>query len=485
MPAEYPPEIRAQAELELRRRRLLREDPQAAYRERVRQGQEGFLAWALQYLPDHFYSEPGDFHHEIAALAEEHPRLALAAPRGFAKTTVLALAYPLYRLAVKREPYIFLVSDTATQAEQRTSDIYKELLENERLLSDYPHMRLPDPEAYRKKFTKRTTVDFIVEGGMRVAGAGAGESLRGRKSGHERPSLIIVDDLENDESVMTAYQRQKLHSWFTKALLNLPGPKGAQVIVIGTILHFDSLLSWLLKPEQGRVWKQRLFRAIKDDGEPLWPQVWPLERLEEKRIEVGEYAFASEFMNQPVPPGQRLFKTPFRYTTLPDLPYLSDVGFDAAYTARAHADYSVALKGELRGDVLYLTGMERHQMEAGAFLDLLVAQGVTHVTWFRSGAEKSMEQFMVAKGISVNAIPATTDKHTRATPVADAWNRQKVAVPDKNSPYYGQWVEDLLEEVLYFTGVGDAHDDIVDALSALHYSLWQARELPPPIGWVS
>ena len=241
------------------------------------------------------------------ALAETNDRLVVGAPRSHAKTTNLALAFPLFRMAVHHEPFTLLISDTSTQAEQRTSDIHAELLENKALTLDYPHLALPDAEHYRQQKAKRTQGDFITVGGLRVLGAGAGKSLRGIKDGANRPSLIICDDLENDEAVATPGQRAKLWGWFTKSILNLPGPDGARFIVIGTILHRLSLLARLLSTSDGEVWSRRLYRAI-DQGEALWPAVWTLEKLEAKRREIGSRAFASEYLNDPSDDSMTLFK---------------------------------------------------------------------------------------------------------------------------------------------------------------------------------
>ena len=186
--------------------------------------------------------------------------------------------------------------------------MFAELLENDALTAAYPHLRLPEQKDYREQRAKRTTKDFITLGGLRFTGAGAGQSLRGMKTGSQRPSLIVVDDLENDVNVLTADQRGKLKDWFTKALLNLPGPDGARIIVIGTVLHKDALLKWLLSESQAPFWTQRFYRAYQDDGTPLWPSAWTAEKLERKRGEIGSRAFSSEFMNEPVDEGSTLWK---------------------------------------------------------------------------------------------------------------------------------------------------------------------------------
>jgi len=78
---------------------------------------------------------------------------------------------------------------------------------------------------------------------------------------------------------------------------------------------------------------------------------------------------------------------------------------------------------------------------------------------------------MESKGLYVTALTAAGDKFARAQPSAAMWNAAKIAVPAPGSPHHGPWVNTLLDEVMAFTGLGDAHDDIVDALAALHHDL--------------
>ena len=52
----------------------------------------------------------------------------------------------------------------------------------------------------------------------------------------------LLDDIENDENVRTPEQRKKLESWFLKAV-SKAGDDYTDIIYIGTLLHYDSLLA--------------------------------------------------------------------------------------------------------------------------------------------------------------------------------------------------------------------------------------------------
>lgn len=266
------------------------------------------LEWLYEYLPEHFYGDAAEFHREIAELLKTTDRAALAAPRGHNKSTLLSLGYALFRAAKGHSRYVVIISDSSAQAADHVGNIFKELLENDKLLAAYPHLALPDPEHYKQKKVKRVASDFITVGGVRFTGKGAGMGLRGMRYGNRRPDLILVDDLENDDNVRTPEQREKLKSWFLKSVSNLFGASGGQLVVVGTILHRKSLLAWLLSGEGPGRYVKRLYRAIKEDGTPLWPGAWDKEKLEQKRLEIGSRAFSSEFLNEPVDEGSTLWK---------------------------------------------------------------------------------------------------------------------------------------------------------------------------------
>ena len=373
-------------------------------------------------------------------MADTEMFTAIAAPRGHAKTTNLALAFVLYRMAVHREPYTLIVSDTATQAEQRTSDIHAECLENQALVRDYPHLALPDAEHYRKQKAKRTTGDFITVGGLRVMGAGAGQSLRGVKNGANRPTLIVGDDLENDLAVATPAQREKLWNWFTKSLLNLPGAVGARFVIIGTILHGSSLLSRLVSGSDGEAWARRLYRAIDPQtGAVLWPELWSLEKLEAKRALIGSRAFASEYLNDPVDDSLTLFKQAWidahRVSAAPALARVA-VGVDPSITATGDACgiVAAALGQDRRGYVLEdATVKGTPATWARAALDCAARVGASVIVAEGNQGGEMVEQTLRSvlrpgeRLPRVVTVHASRSKQARAEPVAAMYERGEVS----------------------------------------------------------
>src|SRR5205823_2487179 len=82
-------------------------------------------------------------------------------------------------------------------------------------------------------------------------------------------------------------------------------------VMIGTILHYDSVLSRMLSPRFRDVYVQRTYRAYWDeDGvrKYLWPQRFTPDILEMERKRMGTLAFNAEYLNDPVDPETRIFR---------------------------------------------------------------------------------------------------------------------------------------------------------------------------------
>ncbi len=120
----------------------------ALSRQRVETGALLPAVFARIYLGHHFKLPPSRMHKELFDMLAESTdrrarRLAVAAPRGHAKTTVVSLAYVLWCLLYKKEMFILLVSATKEQAIQLLKAVKDELQTNPRLLTDFPEVAYP------------------------------------------------------------------------------------------------------------------------------------------------------------------------------------------------------------------------------------------------------------------------------------------------------------------------------------------------------
>lgn len=99
--------------------------------------------------------------------------------------------------------------------------------------------------------------------GVVIEALGTGSKIRGRRNWHERPSLILVDDPENEDHMTSAVKRERSWQWFTRAVLNA-GTVHTNIVVLGTTLHRECLV---LRLQKAAGWQARLFRAVVQ-----WPE---------------------------------------------------------------------------------------------------------------------------------------------------------------------------------------------------------------------
>lgn len=159
-----------------------------------------------------------------------------------------------------------LVSATREQAILLLSHIKDQLTRNEMLRMDFSELCRNDggPGSGRQPKPWRDNRIQLANGTMVIA-YWEGQSLRGARYDNERPGLIIADDIEDQEKVIYDDQRIKLHDWFNRTLLHA-GHTETNVVVVGTILHFDSLLSVQESPSVVRC--RNLQRSERSDSSP-------------------------------------------------------------------------------------------------------------------------------------------------------------------------------------------------------------------------
>ena len=241
------------------------------------------------------------FHKEILDLISDknNRRIGVIAPRGHAKSTTVDMTYPLWAGCFEQEEFIVIISDTYTQAAEFINALKDEFENNPKIKWLFGNMKGDDWQ----------DGEFVLSNGIKYAAKGSGMKIRGIRHRHTRPTLMIFDDIENDENIKSAEQRQKLYHWFTKAAIPALA-RGGRAVVIGTILHFDSLVNKVMKQQDVfKSWQTRVFYAIttEEDGteRALWPEHRSLEKLRAMRDDpgdqdfIGSITFAQEYQHKP------------------------------------------------------------------------------------------------------------------------------------------------------------------------------------------
>lgn len=295
-------------------------------KDKIRNNLEAFAVVFFEHL---LKDKVPEFHKEIYRLLPVEDRLVLAAPRGFAKSTIVCVIYALWLALFQKRKDICIISASETLAVELLRKIKRELESNMLLLAAFG-------DTHSEKWTES---HIILRNGVEIRAKGAGGQIRGF-----RPDCLLLDDIETDESVESEEQRKKLKEWLFKACLNTLLPEG-QLIIIGTVIHPLSVLADLLEIDNG--WTKRKYQAyidgIEAEGNELWKDARPHAWLQQRKAEIGSFAFASEFLNNPVADESSPIKPEnIRYwKSLPEQ-YSGVIAVDPAYSDDTKADFKVA-----------------------------------------------------------------------------------------------------------------------------------------------
>ena len=392
------------------------------------------LGWGRAYLPEHFVRPPSAMHRWLADQCgamhlTRGVKINLLGPRGSAKSTLGALAYPLCTALEGWEPYVWIVSDTMQQARTHLDNIKRELTQN-------PHLQAAYPESAGKGLVWRSGA--IALGNSSVIEAfGTGQALRGRRRGAFRPTLIVCDDLQNDAHISSARQRDGSRAWFHATLLKAGTPR-TNVINLATALHrealavelldnpgwisrvFPAIISWPANMPLWEEWETIYADVARDDyrqaartfyderrtemdegAEVLWPEEEDLYSLMCMRAESGRTAFEREKQNVPLNPEacewpESYFGDGIWFDAWPERPLVRTLALDPSKGSDARrSDYSayVALAVDAQGLLYAEADLGRRPTPE------IVAQGVERYRRFapdRFGVETNQFQELLA-----------------------------------------------------------------------------------------
>lgn len=253
-------------------------------------------------------------------------------PRGFSKTTIVN-AVNLFLICYADTDFVFYLSETATHSETQLRNVKRELENNERLISAFGNLR---GDTWRQDL-------FKTSNDVTVGCAGRGGQVRGKNEGGKRPSRIILDDVEDKESVSTPEQLLKTKEWFFSDVMPmLPKMKeDAQIIALGTMLSADALLPSLLRDPQ---WTSVKFGALLPDGSALWPAMMSVEKILTEKAAYARNGMLNSFYMEYLSTArnteeQKFPRRFFKWNPSP-LPARNAIAIDPAISEKPTADAS-------------------------------------------------------------------------------------------------------------------------------------------------
>lgn len=268
----------------------------------------------------------GEFHKILCNFIQDRPdkRKLVLIPRSHLKTKLISVGYPTFKIANNPKIRVLIYSATWQMAVDIHKNIQKNLQGTERI-----HQLYGDFFSKAKEWAQdRTRLEQNDKREPTITAAGIDNNLVG---GHY--DLIIMDDVVNRDNVGTMEQIMKVITRYKDAL-DLLEPHG-ELIVIGTRWHDSDLYGWIMDPSNqamdnyvtlesiGHPEIMRAFEGslLTDDGfKPLWEGKFTRLDFLSKLKEEGWAHFSAQYLNDPVPEEDAIFKRHwFQYYTSDDI----------------------------------------------------------------------------------------------------------------------------------------------------------------------
>lgn len=389
--------------------------------ERIHRAENDLLYFCYEYFGEHYnpdndgnwipieIDKAPSFHREICDIMNgvTNDKVSVAAPRSHAKSSFLSKGNPLHEIVYRRRKYVIIISETPQVSTGNMEWLSLQLKSNVKLRADFGPLLSPK----QQENPKDNSSEFIAweprEDGSqrllaRVEAASTGQALRGRNWNGVRPDLIICDDLEGKKNTNTELLRTEMRDWFTQVVVPLGDPEGKKtaLIYMGTMVHHDSLLRYVMEGRSD--FKTRLFRAViewparmdlweecrliyidrenpdraqaaedfylanrseMDAGAVvLWPEVQTIWTLMTWKWNNGSKAFNTEYMNNPVDEENMVFN-PETFTYWTDRGHIE---FNTnEYEISLGVDFAL---GKTRGDYSAISVVAKHRENGTLFV---------------------------------------------------------------------------------------------------------------------
>jgi hypothetical protein len=249
-------------------------------------------------------------------------KVAIAAPRGWGKTSIVALALIARWILFRHTGFVCYINKSHDAASLQTENLRRELVTNREIKAFFGPFKSRDVDnkEFDEVFSKKAWVAYDTL----VWPRGSGQQVRGVLFKNDRPGLIVIDDLEDPEQIENEEYRRKQYEWlYADVIKSVPriGPNVSKwkIVYIDTLKHEDSVLQKLLDSDE---WDSVRLEACDDNFKstaPLFMTDEDIQKEWEQHKNAGQSdVFFRELRNLPISTKDSSFRTEyFHYYNLP------------------------------------------------------------------------------------------------------------------------------------------------------------------------
>jgi predicted phage terminase large subunit-like protein len=392
-------------------------------------------------------------------------------PPGFAKSTVVSVAAPVWKW----------IKDPAWRAMQASGNdrvSIRDSLKRRQLIEGAP---------YRRTFSIswRLAADANLKTRYANTAMGFHQALStGQRVTGDRADHLGIDDPQDAATIQSEAEREAVERFYFEAYANRLSnmQTGTRALIMQRLHSLD--LAGLILEREGNAWEvltipqewdegRRTVTSLgwsdprKADGELAFPLRYPKEVVDAERVRLGRSAYASQHQQQPFDAEGEIFRVSNvqLWPTGTPMPIFTRriLSLDTAFSVKSTADYSVMIElGQFDRGVMVLSCLRKRleypQLKQAA-VQLAALGGISAVLIEDKASGQSLVQdLQQSTSLPVKPIKVDTDKVTRAHVVVPTVEAGRIFAP-ADAP----WLNDFLTELAAFPkGV---HDDQVDAFT--------------------
>ena len=404
--------------------------------------------------------------------------LIINVPPGTSKSTLCSVMFPVWcwtRMPSCRSLCASFTHDLSRDLSRKSRDIVK----SDKFMDLFPGIRIRSDQDTKSYFINN-------DGGLRYA-VGTGGSITGMH-GH----LLIGDDLLDPQMANSDLEIKTTNDWVAETFLSRKiNKKVSAYILIMQRLHQNDPTGFRLNQKGAGDVRHLCFPAeLTEKVTPascrkfygkrglLDPKRMPKSVLQRAFGEFGEFGYAGQMLQWPVPRGGAMFKVDnIVICEVSPVKMRQVVRFwDKAGTAKGGA-YTVGVKMGIDYDDRYwILDVVRGQWDAAARERMI--EMVAKIDGYEvrigveqepgaAGKESAQNTIKRLAGFKVQGDPATGDKETRADTFASQVNAGNASVLNK------PWLHEYIEELRFFPR--STYKDQVDASSGAFAMLSKPR----------
>jgi predicted phage terminase large subunit-like protein len=409
-------------------------------------------------------------------------RLLSIFPRGWLKSTICTISWPIWCSIIDENIRILLVQNSASNAYKKLSEIRKQWEGNALLRALYPQLLPKSDAVWRSDSVCLTRTKSYPESTYEAAGAATKVTSRHYDIVVEDDTVAPDLDEMGVEALAPSYTDvERAIGWHRANVIPLlHGDGGGDSVVVGTRWYDYDLLRWIKDKQPEYKVMTRACRE-NDAGEPdarghvTYPERFDVDVLKEIERSLGPYLFSTLYMNTPVRSEDMLFHPEWfqRYETPPAslMVYTTvDSATDPSLAVGKDLDYSVVMtcgKDMITGRI-YVLDYFRGQCNPGELISRIIQHvaayrpvvvGYENVAFERSLGYWLRERMRIDNlHFMLEQIPAGKERRIPGLQPMYA----------NGSIFHRDTMAELESELLEYP-LG-RHDDIIDALSMqLHF----------------